>query len=326
MAAPTRLLAITNPASGPPAARTHRAAQLEALAALPFPVRVEETRAPGHARELAREVPAEPGLAIAAVGGDGTLHEVVDGLLSRDDRPAIPVAVIAAGTGNATARDLGLGPGPDPLVPGTVAHAVVPAAAAIAAGRTRRIDVARLDVDGEVVHAVNVVGWGAFARINARAERLRWSGRARYTLAAVAELMAPRLRDAETAVDGAPGTRHLLGCACLTRYSGAGMELAPRAVLDDGYADLVLIRRAPRLVLAGLLRRVFDGSHVRSPRVEYRRVDELRLTLEPGGAIVVDGELRPAREVRLHVLCRALEVFHDEPAPAPPPPAAPFQA
>lgn len=296
MTPPRRLIAIVNPSSGPRRASSGHAAVVLALRALGPDVQIHTTNGRGHATQIAKDLDIDEGDAVIAVGGDGTLHEVVNGLFSRGDQAMPTVGVIAAGTGNATCLDLGM---IDPDV----------AITAIRSGDTRAIDVATVVVDGRTLHAINVVGWGAFARINARAERLRWMGGARYTVAALCEIISLRIRGAESALDGVRQDPFLLGAACLTRHSARGMMIAPHAVMDDGYADLVLIRKGPRLVLAALLKSVFRGGHVGSPRVEYRKRDALYLELDPGSSVVVDGELLPARVVTIEIRCRALQVY-----------------
>ena len=171
-----------------------------------------------------------------------------------------------AGSGNALALDLGW-------------RTPIDAARRLVAGTTRRIDVARVDIDGRILHSVNVLAWGAAARIDARAERLRWVGGARYTLAAAIELLSPRLRPAGALVDGQRRPDDLLGIACNTRYSGRGMLVAPAAELDDGLLDLITFRLGPRLRLARLLRSVFAGGHVDSPLVTCARADRIDLPL-----------------------------------------------
>lgn len=229
------------------------------------------------------------------LGGDGTLYEVVQDLARRTPQERPRLAVLPSGTGDALARDLGMPAPADAL-------------AALRAGTTRCIDLARVEVDGEVSFCFSVVGWGAFARINLRAERLRWARGRRYDLAAAAELARPGRLPSSGAVRDGEREDLLLAVACLTGNTGRGMRMAPDAELDDGLVDLVEIRRGGRLRLARLLAGVFDGSHVRSELVRVSRVACLDLELDPGSHVVLDGEAVPARHLTLQVLPRALEV------------------
>lgn len=291
---PRRLLAIANPAAGRGAA-VRRADELARRLTAQAEVTLAVTEAPGHARELAAaaDLGALDGLLV--VGGDGTLHEAVDGMLGRSDGLRVPVGAVPAGSGDSLAFDLGLD-GFDAAVD------------AVAAGGTRAIDLARLAVDGRVLHAFNLLGWGASARINRRAEGLRWARGLRYDLATALELLRPRVPDAGVTLDGEP-VPHILGALCMTRHVGRRIPLAPGALLDDGELDLVLVRRALRPRLLALFAAVLRGSHAASPLVDLRRVRSVEVDLGPGSWIVVDGEALEARRVQARVLPGALHVF-----------------
>ncbi len=289
-----KLVLVANPRAGAgraPAAAERACVRLRSAG---FEVAVRSTESAGHARAMAKGGDFADAVPVA-VGGDGTLHELVDGLLGRDD--GVPtVAVFPCGAGNSLARDLGLA-------------GVDDAVARLVAGAERSIDVARVRVDGRTLHALNLVGWGAVARINRRAERMRWARGLRYTLASVVELLRPRLRDSGARVDGARDGRELLGALCISAHVGNGIPLAPAARLDDGELDLVRIHRAFRPRLAWLLAAAYRGAHVGSPLVSIRRVSSLRLDLDPGEWINVDGENRPARAVEVEVRPAALRVL-----------------
>ncbi len=261
-----------------------------------FDLHVHTTRGPRDASNLARELDTEGSAGLIVIGGDGTVHEVVQGLLARPEAQRLPIGVLPGGTGDALARDLGL------LDPGR-------AISCLLEGHTRSIDLARVLVDGVVAHCFSVVGWGAFASINRRAERWRWARGRRYDLAAAGELLRPgRLQLTKVAREGQE-TETLLGVACLTEHTGRGMRLAPGAQLDDGLVDLVEIHPASRLALALLLPKVFRGDHVHSHLVTVERLAELVVELDPGSWAVLDGEAIPARRLELCVLPEALEVF-----------------
>ncbi len=275
-------VAIVNPAAGGGRAADALARARSALS----PIEVHNTAGPGHAEELARSLDFAAARALVVVGGDGTLYEAVNGLFARQERERPPLGILPAGTGDALARDLGV------ATPSSSLEALL-------AGHTRAIDVGCVEIDGRTRYVTSVVGWGAFARINLRAERLRWTRWARYEAAALVEIVGPRPSA------GGP----LLGVACLTSHTGRGMLLAPDARLDDGLADLVEVASCGRLRLLGLLAGVFRGRHTRSSAVSIRRVSELSLELEEGAHLVLDGEALPARKLSFQVLPGALTVL-----------------
>jgi len=256
---------------------------------------VARTGAPGEAQGLAARAAPDTHAGVLVLGGDGTLNEVVQDLARRAPHARPRLAVIPSGTGDSLARDLGLPTPADAL-------------AALRAGGTRLIDLARVEVDGEEVFCFSVVGWGAIARINRRAERMRWVRGRRYDVAAAVEVVRPGPLASSGAVRAGEREDLLLAAACLPRHTGRGMLLAPDAELDDGLVDLVEVRRGGRLRLARLLAGVFTGDHVRSDLVSISRVSRLSLDLDPGSHVVLDGEAVPARRLTLEVQPRALEV------------------
>ncbi len=242
-------------------------------------LRIYETEYAGHATEIIQAVDLTDVDGFCAIGGDGTFHEVLNGLLSRPDKPDLPLGLIPAGTGNSFLHDF------DCLDP-------VDAAKRIVAGRTQPIDVANISMNGQARYAFNVIGWGLVTDILIRSEGMRWLGESRYTIASALEVLKGRRRPARLIADGQVSDDNFIFIlACNTRYTGKGMLMAPRALLSDGLIDLVIVRKASRTQLLRLLPKVFDGSHVTSPLLEYRQVKEFSLQPQLDEPLDIDGEL-----------------------------------
>ena len=135
----------------------------------------------GHARELAHTLDATRFDALCIVGGDGTIHEVVNGLLTRSDGARFDLGLIPAGTGNTLHEHLGC-------------HDPRQAAEKILRGHTLGLDVIQLRDSAQTRYAINIVGWGAITDITHRSEQLRVLGKARYTIATLCQICRPRLR------------------------------------------------------------------------------------------------------------------------------------
>ncbi|SVD70221.1 uncharacterized protein METZ01_LOCUS423075, partial [marine metagenome] len=147
-----------------------------------------ETTFAGHARELINQMDMSGYDGFLAIGGDGTLHEVVNGMLSRQDGKKIPIGMIPGGSGNSYMHDLGL---TDPIK----------AAKAIIRGNTRSVDVARVNVNHVIKYAMNMVGWGLVTDVGNRAEHYRWLGTSRYTILSVIEVFRHKSRAATLIMD-----------------------------------------------------------------------------------------------------------------------------
>ena len=148
-----RLLLIVNPRSG--ARRGARVLDqvLPALSQAGRSVDVCQTVRAGDATEIARSRSLEEVGAVCLIGGDGTLHEVLNGLLTREDSLRPPLGIIPCGTGNTVAADLGI-------------HDPFQAVKCIVAGHTRPIDLLRVEMESGTAYCCNIVGWGAVTQIS----------------------------------------------------------------------------------------------------------------------------------------------------------------
>lgn len=256
-----------------------------------------ETEFPGHATELARESDLDGIAGLCHIGGDGTFHEIINGLLARPDGEQVPLGYIPAGTGNSFMYDMGC------LDP-------VEAAERIIAGGTTPIDVAEVQMPGEKVYCMNIVGWGMATDINKSAEKVRWLGEQRYNVTTLLHVMKLKQRSAKLVMDGEESEGDFLfTIACNTKHTGRGMKMAPKSELDDGLIDLVLVRDAGRLKLLQMFPKVFDGSHIDDPIVEYHQVRSFSVTPAEDEILNLDGELKGSTPFSVRMIPSAVSVF-----------------
>jgi sphingosine kinase len=240
---------------------------------------VHVTQHRGHATEIARSLNLHDYDGLCVIGGDGTVHEVVNGLMQRGEPITVPLGLIPAGTGNTLHQHIQCD---DPLQ----------AARKILEGKTQPLDIARVTLNDRVVYCINIIGWGAVADINATAENLRFLGSVRYTLAALWHILrAKRHRIQIVHSDQVIDDEFLFVIACNTKYTGAGMKLAPRAELGDGKVDLIMVRKATRWQMLTLFSRVFNGSHLSLGFIEYHQVRSFALHSQGNERLNLDGEM-----------------------------------
>ena len=292
-----RLLVVVNPLGGTRRglAVLERVTPTFASAGIELDVRVTER--PGHAREIARTLDLTGVDGLCAIGGDGTIHEVADGLMQRGESISVPLGIIPAGTGNTLAQHLSCD---DPLE----------AARRIVAGETQPLDVVRVILNDEVIFCVDIVGWGAVSDINATAERLRWLGPPRYGAAALWQILRAKRRRAMLTLDGQTiDDDFLFVMACNPKFTGSGMKLAPRADIGDGKLDVVVVRRATRWQMLKLFSKVFDGSHVELDYVEYHQVRSFSIASQNCDPLDLDGETKGHTPMSADVLPSSLRIF-----------------
>lgn len=258
---------------------------------------VHVTESAGHAREIARTMDFDGYDGLCIFGGDGTIHEVVDGLMHRDEPATVPLGFIPAGSGNTLHQHLEC---TDPIE----------AARRILAGNACPLDVVRVRTGERVVYCVDIVGWGGVADVNGTAERLRRLGAARYAIAALLHVFRAKRRRARVVLDGRVlEGEFLLIIACNGKYTGKGMKLAPHAVIGDGKIDVVLVRNASVVQMLRLLSKVFDGSHLSMSCVEYHQVRSFAIETEDPDPLDLDGEIEGRAPFDAEVIPGALRVF-----------------
>jgi YegS/Rv2252/BmrU family lipid kinase len=258
---------------------------------------VHVTTHKGHAQELAKTINLEEYDGFCVVGGDGTLHEAVGGLMQQNDPKSIPLGVIPAGTGNSVLQSLECF---DPLE----------AVRRIIAGNAHPLDVIRVTMGNEVAYCVNIVGWGNVVDINFSAERLRALGPSRYAVAAMLHVLRAKTHRATLVLDDKiVEDEFALIIACNTKFTGKGMLIAPRAEMNDGKIDVIVVRRSPRLQLCKLLKKVSNGSHVSLSCVEYYHVKSFSIKSDNRESLNLDGEVKGSTPVSADIMCGALRLF-----------------
>ena len=293
-----RPLVIANPSAG--RGRTGRdlshllSALRDALGELDVVVTAEARQA----TDLAAEAAGTRRPLVISVGGDGTLHEVVNGLMrARGSRPgasseatSLPsLGVIATGTGGDFGRTLGIAPRAQDYL------------AAVAGGHERAIDVGRArftGAGGQPVERywINVLsaGIGGLVDRYAAASPAVLGGRIAYAQAAlrgIAMCHRVRLRCRAVLPDGREGERVLDSHAvaiCNGTTFGGGMHIAPMARPDDGLLEVIAMETRTRWRLVGSFLTVYSGTHTSEPGVHHFSCRALRL--EP-----LDPPVRPPR-------------------------------
>jgi diacylglycerol kinase (ATP) len=227
------------------------------------------TEGPGHATALARDAEGDP---VVAVGGDGTLHEIIQEL----DLSGQRLGVIPVGTGNDFAWQHG--------IPQELDAAV----ARIAAERERPVDLGACSCG----RFHNNLGLGFEAEVNRLSHAVRGvRGPALYFVALAQALARLRTYELELAWEGGAFTGRLLTAALLNgRRVGGAFQLSPAARTDDAALDLVTVEAMGRLSIFTALGPVLRGREPRDGRIGRARTPWLRLAARSAVPVYIDGE------------------------------------
>jgi diacylglycerol kinase (ATP) len=245
--------------------------------------RIVRTTHPGHATEAARLALRDGERYLVAVGGDGTVHEVVNGMISGGGPVAADavLGVVAAGSGCDFVRSFGLPPDAEQ------------AAARLAGDRVRPIDVGTVTcADGNTRCFVNIAEVGLGAAVVAKAAGLgRFLGGARY--AAGFWLTLPRFHPAAVRLDANGQYRawrafNVVVANC--RFYGGGMQISPNSDPGDCLLD-VLVMTGPKSDSFTTLPKVYKGAHLPHRNIAELRAAQLSIEAEPYFQVEADGEL-----------------------------------
>lgn len=288
------VLVILNPASsGGRAGRLRRTVE-EILSRREVGYEIRVTRGPGHAEELAREAVELRRDMILAVGGDGTVHEIAQGLLTpgspgaeegrAEDGPTL--AVVPVGTGNDFFRMVG--PSRDPET----------AVAVALEGESVRFDVGRARWEGGERYFVNLLGIGVDVEVLRRRRAFgRLPGLAQYLAALLVAVLRFRPYPIRIRLDDQEeiqGRTHL-SAVTVGPSAGGGFLLNPGATPDDGFLDLCFVEALTYPQIARYIPRIIRGTHANLDVIELRRFRRGRMEHPQGRPFhfQLDGELMP---------------------------------
>lgn len=247
------------------------------------------TKGPSHAKQLAGFVCKQKRAdIIVAIGGDGTVHEVANGMLMETNDEII-LGCIPAGSGNDFARVLGMSNNPleawQEILQGR--NLLMDTVFVRKETNDRQIAVNGLGIgfDGQVAHVVNKSGYKAWLN--------RFGlGKLSYIFGFLQVIFSYRPVTAEIIVDG---KKHVISRVWLIAvanipYYGGGMMICPGAKKDDGLLDLCIVHGVSRMTLIRLFPRVYSGTHTSHEGVTLLKGSDIQIQTDRPVYIQGDGE------------------------------------
>ena len=234
--------------------------------------------------------------AIAVFGGDGTMHDVVNGLY-QSNHLTTPVLLFPAGTGNAFNHDL-------------ECLASSMAIERLKKFELQKIDLLKLSTPEQTMVSFNIIGWGLVAQITALAERLRIFGGARYTIASILKIFSNPTAFATLTYSGNKESAEFSFVLLMnTKHTGKGMMMAPYASLSDGLMDVLIVKKTSLLNLLFLFPSIYSGKHVHSKLLEYKQLSSITIAATDGNPLTIDGEVKGRAPLSVSILPLALSII-----------------
>jgi YegS/Rv2252/BmrU family lipid kinase len=286
-----RIVFIVNPASGVGRQKGIEFLIDRYLDTSKFSFSVWYTEKAGHATELSREAVSQGLDAVIAVGGDGTINEIAQGLVGTD----VALGIVPAGSGNGLSRHLMI-----PMNPGKALRV-------LNSYKTARIDTATLN--GGLF--VSVAGVGFDASVAKKFSRAGKRGfRTYFTIVALSYPMY-RPKKYKMVIDGKEITRRaLLVSFANSSQFGNNASIDPSAVLDDGYIDVCIVRKVPLWKISFIAPLLFMKKFDRTHYIEIIRAKEVELVRKKGKSGHLDGDpFKAGKNVHLMINPLSLNVI-----------------
>ena len=273
-----KLCMIVNPHAGKKQGLAVAEETLKELKKHDIEVEMLISKAHGESITLASNLNIEDFDGILAVGGDGTLFEVINGLLKDRQDIKIPIGQIPVGTGNSFSKDLGISNLKDTIK-------------AIIAGKTRAVDLGEFSYSQGKHFFINLLGTGFVSNVAYRAGKYKKLGSLSYIFGVLEEVAVLKSTKIEIIIDGTLIKREAVFTEiCNSRYTGGDMLMAPGAKIDDGLLDIIILKKVSRLKLLSLFPLLFKGEHVNDDAVEVFTGKNISLKSDKKQALTPDGE------------------------------------
>ena len=286
---------ILNPASGRGSGARMESRIRQELAQQNVAYDMVQTTGLNHGVTLARQARLDGFETVVAVGGDGTISEVVNGLVlanddTGDDGPVGNLGVIPVGTGNDFADMAGIPRKPEDAV------------AVLRAGRSQLVDLGHIHIQGDGEDAIryfnNNLGCGFEAQVTVESRKIhRLRGLAVYLTAIFRVLISYPLPHIDVSWTDEAGQVHRVDKEMLmisignSRRTGGGFYVTPNAIMDDGLYDMALANALSRLRIMMLLPKVMMGTHTGDPALTFVRARTIHIASPSALPVHADGEM-----------------------------------
>lgn len=287
-----RAKVIVNPNSNPWSVRHDLRPALHILKRAGFRLSAVFTKHPGDAEPLARQAVEEGFRSILAVGGDGTVNEILNSTIHK----GVTIGIMPAGTTNVLARELDY-----PLN-------MIKAARLIARRNRRKIDLGC--INGRYFSMMASCGYDAYtiSRTNLKIKRL--IRRYAYLWAGIKDFIGYRPTEIDVSIDG--GRAREKGSFVIlsnTHFYGGTYKLTPFAEIDDGLLDLLIYQGRSQIGLVRFVFRMFWGQHIKMKKVKYYRVKNVTLKSSRRTLVQVDGDCIGTLPMSCRVVPGAVDVY-----------------
>lgn len=259
---------------------------------------IEVTKGAGQATEIARNYSSKGEYRIYSVGGDGTLNEVLNGMINSSSS----LAVIPSGTGNDFIKSIYNISGHDKIEDILLK---------MVEGKEKYIDLCEVNNR----YFINIASAGFDAEVAFNTIRLKKlpliGGKLAYILGIIFTVFNYKSYKFDIDIDGRKlSLDGLLVAVANGRYYGGGINVAPEARLDDGVFNICAIEKVSRLKILTLFPKVINGTHSEIKEVSFYNGSRVKIKSEEPVPFNIDGEIIKEKEAEFKIIARSIKIIH----------------
>ncbi len=252
-----------------------------------------------HATEIAKHIDVNACDLILAAGGDGTVYEVLNGIMQNTSSKENPLfGLVPVGTGNSFSIDLKMKTWVDGI-------------RAVAGGKSREIDVIEFVTERDKYYSINAIGFGLVADVSYLGNKMKkFIGKTAYTVGAVVEILKFKPQKTKLEVDGTVYEYD----GALTNFSnsvwiGGNMKFSPNSIIDDGIIECLVLEDMPKKDLLKVFPSVFEGNHLSVPQFKVYPGKHFKVWSDPPKICNPEGEIFGVTPLELTVLPKEIRVL-----------------
>jgi len=252
-----------------------------------------------HAQQIAKSANLSLYSGLVAAGGDGSFFDVLNGYMQNPNRENIPLGVIPIGTGNSLSRDI--------LDKNNSLEDYIKL---IAKGETKSFDIAKVQLEKETFYYANMMGFGMITDIVETASKLKIFKKMSYNMGVLYNIAKLVSYDLKMVADGKEyNLDNIFIIVSNSKYTGGDYLIAPKAKIDDGLLDIIIVNRIKRLQLLSTFPKIFDGSHIHTKYVDYIQAKHITFEAKEPKKLSPDGELYGELPISISCIPAAVKIF-----------------
>ncbi len=261
-----------------------------------------ETQYHDHATEIVKHLDLNDCDTLVSVGGDGTMYEVLNGMIKNEKvKNYPPLGIIPVGTGNSFSQDIGMKTWRDGVK-------------AILKGKKKAVDVMKFNTEGDDYYSINCIGLGLPTDVCINGIKYKKVfGKSAYTVSALVEIMRYKSFHTKLEVDG---ILHEFDAA-LANFSnstifGGNMIISPNSVIDDGLIELIILNNCKKGEIIKALPTLYTGKHLSNPHIKVYQGKHFKVETFPEKTLNPEGEIFGVTPLEVSVLPKKIEMFVKE--------------